>query len=46
MARPYCLDFKIIIAIVQVPKFFGFFAVNAADFNLEQLILLKKICLP
>ena len=40
MAKPYCSDFKIITAIVQVPKFFGFFAVNVADFNLAQLILL------
>ena len=44
MAKPYCSDFKIITAIVQVAKFFGFFSVNVADFNLAQLILLK-ICL-
>ena len=44
MAKPYCSDFNIITVIVQVPKFFGF-SVNVADFNLAQLILLKKICL-
>ena len=45
MAKPYRSDFKIITAVVQVPKYFGFFAVNMADFNSTQLILLKRICL-
>ena len=36
MAKPYCSDFKIITAIVQVP--FRIFAVNVADFNLARAI--------
>ena len=38
MAKPYCPDFKIITAIVQVPKFFRIFAVNVADFNLAHVV--------
>ena len=46
MAKPYCSDFKIITATVYAgAQNFPTFAVNMADFNLAQLILLKKFFL-